>query len=1526
MKQNGKKGQRFLCWILCLLMALSLVPTTVLAAETLPDWQAGNASVQKVDWPVSPNTKIIHSGMAGPDPLTMVGLSYVGHFIDNTGRTVLKGRYTQDLIATTLVWKHIAFRFDPELYNQIDFARSFMMDKNGKNKASFANAVFIGQHEKVVPFQTQGSGTQKRDFYLVLKQGVTWGDVVRNGGHIVQVRIYDSDGGRLWSKHSGYYKDLDAQVNYNTYTHSFTIGNLLNERSNLVYGRSNNQNNHVDAAGIRTVYYPNEGIYRVIYQYTHNVINEGASYYKAFRQGFSKEFQQYLKSDGTDAIARVYIKDHAFNAYHDPILKLAVKAENLNSGTDGFYFVAADNQFVVPNNAYKVVRVPAGEANRYIYSGATTVNPTVVIVDYNVDTEKIAAAFADDELATAFSFDAAFLEDGKAVKYFQYTTSKTLNIPTGSTVEVKYNKTYLATNHYQHHANVMFGDNKALDLVYGESHTENVGSVTTPKGMKYIIDQGFRLPANTPITIVNLDNNLEDRSFLTLVITGPNKEVLLNTSAPAQNNKFHKTEIVQRSDVVGGGIINKTAKPLVDEIFTDSASIEGMIRRPNTWVTAAYMDKSVQRVFAYDAENANLIPDDAEENEKVAITGSVNKEVSGRTYHGYPYVFAAINYSGLQKDMPIAFFATNLSTVTSDTVIEQVQAKVMFDLNEGQVNGSGQAIEKIAPLNAQYSYDLETGQKNPAYSASGFEGDNLRLTGGVLADHNGVALTGEALAKRQFPGKESENPMSAPVKSTDTFLGWSTKRLTTKQEVESFASAANLTNVSGWEKVDAGTAVYKFVPSSPVDKARTVYAVYGSLPEIIEVTPKDPDQPFHPEDQDDTNNSHKTPDGFVRVVFHSGTGGTFGQYAAGQDKVAVAYDVKNTLTWEKVTVPSVTAKIGYAPKSGEELWAPQLPSAATTVSVGEYTAQYDQLDKVIPVGPDTIKPDGYVTVAFADGGHGTLAGVTTYYVNPEATDITIMPPTVQPHEGYRFTAWVPDVMTSYIQDTTHTAQYSQVHTPTTNADQYTPQGQDITVEKNGTPDAADAISNKDGLPPNTTYEWKDPVDTSTTGTKPGTVVVTYPDNSKDEVEVQITVTEPVAPVPADRVGTLIIAKTVSGSGGNQTKEFTFTVTLNRQDISGTYGDIVFTNGIGTFNLKHGQRKTATNLPAGVSYAVEEHSSEGYTVTKISDTGIIPDGSSITAIFDNYRGGSSGGNGGGTTRYTLSYESNGGTKYKDERYAAGTTVKLDKAPQREGYVFTGWYSDKKLTEKIKKVTINRDKIVYAGWEKEVSAHQLHIPDMLNGDDHIAYIAGYTDGTVGPNNKITRAEVAMIFYRLLKDDVRAANETSQNSFTDVTEGMWHNTAISTISRLGIVVGRSTGIYDPNAPITRGEFATICARFDHSDIEESSHFSDIEGHWARHFIQRAAALGWVSGYMDGTFRPNAHITRAEAMAMINRVLGRLPETAEDLLPGMKTWPDNADPNAWYYLTVQEATNSHSFERKPDGVHERWTGLKNG
>lgn len=300
---------------------------------------------------------------------------------------------------------------------------------------------------------------------------------------------------------------------------------------------------------------------------------------------------------------------------------------------------------------------------------------------------------------------------------------------------------------------------------------------------------------------------------------------------------------------------------------------------------------------------------------------------------------------------------------------------------------------------------------------------------------------------------------------------------------------------------------------------------------------------------------------------------------------------------------------------------------------------------------------------------------------------------------------------------------------------------------------------------------------------------------------------------------------------------------------------------------------------------------------------------------NSSGGDHGGGGGGTTYYTLHYESNGGTEYKDERYARNTVVELDKVPTREGYTFTGWYADKELTERITEIKMTSDKTVYAGWEP------TGVPDWLNGKDHFAYVVGYTDGTVRPLNNISRAEVATIFFRLLNEDIREENLTTSNTFADVNEGMWCNTAISTMAKLGVVKGRSPEHFDPDAPITRAEFAAICARFDTSKRDGDSDLTDIAGHWAEAEIERAATLGWIMGYTDGTFRPENYITRAEAMTMINRVLNRLPESEDDLLDGMNVWPDN-QPGAWYYLAVQEATNSHDFNRKGD-VHEHWTKL---
>ena len=287
----------------------------------------------------------------------------------------------------------------------------------------------------------------------------------------------------------------------------------------------------------------------------------------------------------------------------------------------------------------------------------------------------------------------------------------------------------------------------------------------------------------------------------------------------------------------------------------------------------------------------------------------------------------------------------------------------------------------------------------------------------------------------------------------------------------------------------------------------------------------------------------------------------------------------------------------------------------------------------------------------------------------------------------------------------------------------------------------------------------------------------------------------------------------------------------------------------------------------------------------------------------------------STRYTLHYEPNGGTAYKDERYSSGTKVTLDKTPTRESYTFTGWYADKALTQKITTVTMNSNKTVYAGWEA------TGVPDKLNGDDHYAYVIGYSDGNVRPNANVSRAETATIFFRLLKSDIRDGNLTADNGFSDVSDGQWHNKAVSTMAKLGIVKGRRADRFDPDASITRAEFAAICARFNTKPVENSGSFSDISGHWAENEIERAAAFGWISGYPDGTFHPDARITRAEAMTMINRVLCRMPQSESDLLDSMVTWPDNK-PSDWHYLAVQEATNSHDFNRQGE-VGESWTKL---
>ena len=300
------------------------------------------------------------------------------------------------------------------------------------------------------------------------------------------------------------------------------------------------------------------------------------------------------------------------------------------------------------------------------------------------------------------------------------------------------------------------------------------------------------------------------------------------------------------------------------------------------------------------------------------------------------------------------------------------------------------------------------------------------------------------------------------------------------------------------------------------------------------------------------------------------------------------------------------------------------------------------------------------------------------------------------------------------------------------------------------------------------------------------------------------------------------------------------------------------------------------------------------------------------------------------RYTVTYKVDTEVVGTDV-YDFNSDVVIRDVPTKEGYTFSGWKIGNADAENFKMPA--HDVVIEGTFAKNSSGGSHHrrptvtipddVPTGLNGDDHYAYIVGYPDKTVRPQNGITRAEVATIFFRLLTDETRNANSTKSNSYSDVAAGAWYNHAVSTLSAMGIVKGDSHGKFNPNAPITRAEFAAIAARFDDKANTTTADFSDIASHWAKNEISAASNNGWITGYPDGTFRPDNKITRAEAMTLVNRVLKRLPETEEDLHDDMIKWSDNSDVSQWFYLDVQEATNSHYYQTK-ENQFEKWTKLR--
>ena len=289
-----------------------------------------------------------------------------------------------------------------------------------------------------------------------------------------------------------------------------------------------------------------------------------------------------------------------------------------------------------------------------------------------------------------------------------------------------------------------------------------------------------------------------------------------------------------------------------------------------------------------------------------------------------------------------------------------------------------------------------------------------------------------------------------------------------------------------------------------------------------------------------------------------------------------------------------------------------------------------------------------------------------------------------------------------------------------------------------------------------------------------------------------------------------------------------------------------------------------SLTYGSSYSVASPLITGYIADKLTVSGSMPDSDvTVDVTFT-------------AKDYTVTYESNGGSTVPSQTVKYNETANKPADPTKSGYTFAGWYTEAKLTNKYDFATpVTGNITLYAKWTRNYTPRPytpptVVIPDDdalgLNTTDHFAYIVGYGNGEVRPQNNITRAEVATIFFRLLTDDVRDENLTKTNRYSDVAATSWYNTAVSTLSSMGI----------------------------------------------------------ITGYPDGTFGPQRDITRAETMTLVNRILNRQPETEDDLLPNMTVWTDNANPKAWYYLAVQEATNSHYYKFKTNSKYEKWTELR--
>ena len=362
---------------------------------------------------------------------------------------------------------------------------------------------------------------------------------------------------------------------------------------------------------------------------------------------------------------------------------------------------------------------------------------------------------------------------------------------------------------------------------------------------------------------------------------------------------------------------------------------------------------------------------------------------------------------------------------------------------------------------------------------------------------------------------------------------------------------------------------------------------------------------------------------------------------------------------------------------------------------------------------------------------------------------------------------------------------------------------------------------------------------------------------------------------------------------------------------------------GTYDLanaevEHLSAKKDTTVTAVIKdYRATHHVNVNRTLSKLTGTAIQPymgvDGKPVYTILSVYYD---------LDEHTLTFDTLGGSRVAPVTVRHGLTVAKPADPVYGGFLFDGWYTDKTFRTLYNFASpLTTDTTVYAKWIPIMlpGTTVKKTAPKLNTSDHFAYVQGYPNGTVKPAGNITRAETAAILFRLMDDASRKTYYSTKSGFRDVASGSWYNTYVATLNNASVITDSSNGYFRPNEAITRAELAAMLAKFSET-TGAANYFNDVSvKYWAANAIAICAKLGWITGYPDGTFRPDKNVTRAELMAMINCATGRAPKSADAFLPGMKTWIDNTS-DKWYYLDVQEATNSHSYTVKGS---ETWTAL---